>query len=283
LLAVFSIAHAIPQVLTPPEPPTPPALPTTPAPPGGVVPDFTKASPSSSNLIQYSQDGFDVRSVVPDGWKDLGAVPETELITVTIGLKLPGLDMVKKKLGEISDPKSPEYRKFMSFDAIKALLGIRKEDVDMVLLWLKTLGLSATFDEAGYVRLTVEAGLLNKLLNTQFHNYQSVASDRVITRTLSYGIPTLLTDIISFVTPGTSFDGDFSHHIYLPRAMPKGLNKRQEALDCNKAITPTCLQQLYGIPSTRVAESNQLIAVLGINDEYANRADLEQFAKAYRS
>ena len=44
---------------------------------------------------------------------------------------------------------------------------------------------------------------------------------------------------------------------------------------CNtKAIDPTCLQNLYGIPTTLATQSSNTLAVSGFINEFANKADL---------
>ena len=44
---------------------------------------------------------------------------------------------------------------------------------------------------------------------------------------------------------------------------------------CANVITPTCLQEIYGIPSTPATQSSNRIAVAGYDDQWANIADLE--------
>lgn len=43
---------------------------------------------------------------------------------------------------------------------------------------------------------------------------------------------------------------------------------------CNAAVTPACLQDLYGIPSTPATQSSNQIGVSGFIDQFANQADL---------
>jgi tripeptidyl-peptidase-1 len=48
-------------------------------------------------------------------------------------------------------------------------------------------------------------------------------------------------------------------------------------------MTPTCLQQLYGIPSTLASQSSNKLAVSGYLEQFANLADLRVCAKASSS
>ncbi len=41
-------------------------------------------------------------------------------------------------------------------------------------------------------------------------------------------------------------------------------------LSCESAITPACLQALYGIPTTPATESSNVLGVTGLIEQYAN-------------
>ena len=58
--------------------------------------------------------------------------------------------------------------------------------------------------------------------------------------------------------------------------------RRRAASNCDTAITPTCLQVLYHIPTIAIASSNATLAVSGGLEENANKADLEEFLKEFR-
>lgn len=53
------------------------------------------------------------------------------------------------------------------------------------------------------------------------------------------------------------------------------LTSRAVAASCNNQITPTCLQSLYGIPTTLATQKSNTLAVTGYIDQYANQADLQ--------
>ena len=55
---------------------------------------------------------------------------------------------------------------------------------------------------------------------------------------------------------------------------PAASAKRAVPDSCATQITPTCLQDLYGIPTANATVSNGL-AVSGFSDNFANDADLE--------
>jgi hypothetical protein len=41
--------------------------------------------------------------------------------------------------------------------------------------------------------------------------------------------------------------------------------------NCNSAITPTCLQALYSIPTTAAKSASNSIGVTGLSDQFANK------------
>jgi tripeptidyl-peptidase-1 len=43
---------------------------------------------------------------------------------------------------------------------------------------------------------------------------------------------------------------------------------------CGGNITPACLQQLYGLPTTKATQSSNKLGVTGFLEEYAQQADL---------
>ena len=61
----------------------------------------------------------------------------------------------------------------------------------------------------------------------------------------------------------------------LPRIGKRTRSKRA-AVDssCNTQITPTCLQQLYNIPTTAASASGNSLGVSGFIDEIPNKDDL---------
>ncbi|TFY78968.1 hypothetical protein EWM64_g5040 [Hericium alpestre] len=51
---------------------------------------------------------------------------------------------------------------------------------------------------------------------------------------------------------------------------------------CNLTVTPTCVQDIYGLPSKLASGKTTGIAVSGFNNEFANEADLQLFLQEYR-
>lgn len=98
-----------------------------------------------------------------------------------------------------------------------------------------------------------------------------------IVRTLEYSLPKDLEADIALVHPTTSFAkrrfGPSSpvFSIPMPNANANFTERANPApLSCESAITPACLQALYGIPTTPATESSNVLGVTGLIEQYAN-------------
>ncbi|EMD37174.1 hypothetical protein CERSUDRAFT_137710, partial [Gelatoporia subvermispora B] len=60
------------------------------------------------------------------------------------------------------------------------------------------------------------------------------------------------------------------------------LTKRALPASCSSEVTPSCLQELYGIPFTPATQSLNSIGVSGFQEQFANEADLKTFLGNFR-
>ena len=44
---------------------------------------------------------------------------------------------------------------------------------------------------------------------------------------------------------------------------------------CDTVITPTCVQDLYGVPATKATQKTNVLAVSGFIEQFANNQDLQ--------
>lgn len=83
------------------------------------------------------------------------------------------------------------------------------------------------------------------------------------------------------------FDNPFAH---LPvvssplrrAAVAENLTARAVPASCADTITPSCLQALYGIPTTLATESSNMLGVSRFINQFAQTADLRSFLEANR-
>lgn len=65
-------------------------------------------------------------------------------------------------------------------------------------------------------------------------------------------------------------------------AASQNLTERAVPASCAQTITPSCLQALYGIPTTLATESSNKLGVSGFIDQFAQSADLRTFLTSLR-
>ncbi|KAF9309723.1 hypothetical protein BG003_009433 [Podila horticola] len=211
------------------------------------------------------------RDSIPPNYADLGVAPGSTVLSVTIGLKLSNLDQFIAQFLDISDPNSPNYGNFLSAEGL-AVLEPPKDQVDLALTWLKTFSIDVTYNQ-GYLTFNVTVDVMSKLFQAEYHIYKSDATGQEIIRTLSYGVPSVLSDLFEMVLPGIDFDDIYDAPKTSPGPNEQALAKRQAPPSCNSQVTPACLQSLYGILKDRPTQQANILSVAGFLKEYANRVD----------
>lgn len=71
------------------------------------------------------------------------------------------------------------------------------------------------------------------------------------------------------------------HHARAPRNSTHSARGTADA-SCDTAITPTCLQQLYNIPTDAATQSANTLAVSSFVDSFASTSDLSSFLTEFR-
>jgi tripeptidyl-peptidase I len=235
---------------------------------------------------------------IPAQWNHLGPAPDSHTIRLRIGLKQANIDSLVRQLYEVSDPAHERYGKHLTKDQVEELVRPASESVKMVENWLIAHGLDINSPECAmqkspagdWVNLNVPVRLAEQMLNTEYNVYQHKrdASNRVV-RALSYSLPRSLHDHVDVITPTTMFGTmrSMRSKVFVQPAVHAPGPEIEEgrmimgpagiavSSSCNRAITPTCLMQLYGtsgyIPAST---SKNSIGVAGYLEEYASYADL---------
>ncbi|KAE9405292.1 family S53 protease [Gymnopus androsaceus JB14] len=213
--------------------------------------------------------------------------PDTP-ISLKIALTATDMSGLEKVAWDVSTPGNPLYGQHLNYDETRAYAAPHPETVSAVTKWLNENGItnlttSGAFND--WLAFTVPISTANSLLKANFQKFSEVGGPTELTRTLSYSIPVDLKQHVDLVYPTT----DFVRLSKGPRfEVHKTLDKlatRDVSASCQSAITPQCLQALYGIPTTSATNSsnNNTIGVSAFLNQWAEKADLEQFLKAYRT
>ncbi|KAF7350712.1 Family S53 protease-like protein [Mycena sanguinolenta] len=228
------------------------------------------------------------RPAAPNGFISQGAAPASNSLTLRFALAPNNLAGLEAKLASISTPGSSEFRQWLSKDDVKAFVEPSADTVAAFNSFASANGLKPTVisPNGDWVSLTMPVSQANKLFATNFQLFTHPAMDGTITRTLSVSLPTELVGVVDVVHPTTDFTDPN------PRLLPSTnfiRNKRDTPASCDSSnpsgtgtITPSCLQDIYGIPTTPATQSSNTLLVTGYVEEWAQAADLKTFLTLLR-
>lgn len=151
-----------------------------------------------------------------------------------------------------------------------------------------------TVSPAGdWLSISVPLSKANELFDADFDVYTHTASGKQAIRTLSYSIPTELVGHLSFVHPTVSYvlrslsnlrPLTDSHNSFptpnarLPvvttLAAPSRRGNERRGMCTASAITPGCVQSLYGLPATKATSLSNQLAVTAFDAEYSSMSDM---------
>lgn len=114
----------------------------------------------------------------------------------------------------------------------------------------------------------------NTLFDANYSTYSHPDASQPIVRTLCYSLPAELVDHVRGIHPATSFMAPNTRHIPVPANMPRQQTP-VNATSCEEVLTPACLSQLYGIPTTPATQQNNTMIVTGYQGQFAIHSDLQ--------
>ena len=138
---------------------------------------------------------------------------------------------------------------------------------------LKTTSVSPHGD---WISVTTTAGQANSLFGAHFQDFVRQGSSQLLVRTLSVSLPSELVGHVEVVHPTTSFDDSdprLASFSSTPTRRSKAA-KRDVPSSCNSTITPTCLIDLYGIPTTPATQKSSTLLVTGYDNQFAELDDV---------
>ncbi|KAJ6448227.1 subtilisin-like protein [Mycena vitilis] len=246
-----------------------------------VVIYLTAAASASTPLVLHER-----HNAVPSGFLRQGVAPGTDMLTLRVGLAPNNVASLQEKLASIATPGSSDFRQWLSKDQVKAYTQPSAETLSVFAKFASANGLTPTeiSHNGDWYSLTLPIAQANTLFGAEYELFTHASLTAPITRTLSVSLPSELVGYVDVIHPSTAF--------VVP---PKGLVPASSQVgtwdisaSCNSSdpagrITPKCLQDLYGIPTTPATEPSNTLLVTGYVDQWAQRADLEQFLKLART
>lgn len=186
---------------------------------------------------------------------------------------------------EMSTPDHPNYGKhFRTHDEMKRMLQPSAASVDAVREWLEDAGITNIEQDADWMTFYTTVETANELLDANFQYYVNSVKHVERLRTLEYSIPDSLAQHVNLVTPTTRF-GQLRPNRHTLHSKAKAADEafRKAALsagNCDSAITPQCLKDLYSVGDYKAdPSSGNKVAFSSYLEQYARYSDLALFEK----
>ncbi|PKS05997.1 hypothetical protein jhhlp_007830 [Lomentospora prolificans] len=249
---------------------------------------------------------------LPAGWTRLSEDPApTEVLPLSISVRNDeGIEKLKQRLAEISNPKHKDFGKHLSRDEVRALRQPSRERTDAVLAWLEESGIVDAEIHDDWVRVNSTVQGAKDLLGAEIAYYTFPGRPPML-RTRRYGVPAgRVAESVAFIHPLSNFfvkphESDEEHAERRRREaqearMDAELQKRQvpdepinppegttpvEKPPCADETTPDCLRELYNIRYALVEEeaesSDTLYLVAGFLEQNLFHPDTHDFMDKY--
>ncbi|KAF8147539.1 subtilisin-like protein [Mycena galopus ATCC 62051] len=235
---------------------------------------FTIISAVSGSLVLHES-----RRDAPDGFFSEGAAPVTDVLTLRFGLTPNNLSGLQEKLVSISTPGSSDFRQWLSKDEVRSFVQPSNETVSAFNSFEAANGLKSTVisPNGDWLSLALTVSQANHLFGAQFEKFSHASLTEPITRTLTISLPSELIGHVDVVHPSTSFATRNPGLAQLPFYHHSSEKRTEPVASCNSSnpdgiVTPTCLQNIYEIPSAPATQKNNKILVTGYLGTF-----LEQF------
>ncbi|KAJ7815332.1 family S53 protease-like protein, partial [Mycena olivaceomarginata] len=228
------------------------------------------------------------RAAPAEGFVQSSAAPANQEITLRIALKQNNIAGLETELYKVSDPASEFYGQHLTLEEVVEFVKPTDETLAAVSSWLSENDIDAkpVTPSGDMLEIKIPVSEANDLLSAQFSVFTHVETGKTIIRTLQYSLPAPLTQHVEFFHPTTIFAPPIDSRPKFVAASPA----RRAApvsddfpFTCTRAMTPACLQGLYGIPTTPATQKSNTLGVAGFIDEWANQEDLTAFLTSFRT
>ncbi|KAF7797928.1 hypothetical protein EIP86_009135 [Pleurotus ostreatoroseus] len=224
--------------------------------------------------------------VLPEGFTSRGAAFSDTMLNLRLALAQTDPDGMIQSLMDISTPGNALYGRQFTKEEVAAFVAPKPETVQAVQTWLKENDITAQINSpAGdWLSFSIPVSKANELLDTEFTVFAHDETNMQFVRTLAYSIPADLTGHVLLVHPTVAFPNPLGSKplFFTPKsqakinASPSNVSSDAVPSSCSSSIiTPTCIQDLYGVPTTKATQSSNKIGVSGFIQQFANKNDLQ--------
>ncbi|KZV65279.1 hypothetical protein PENSPDRAFT_136592 [Peniophora sp. CONT] len=248
-----------------------------------IVTFFTALTTSAFALSDSSLLLHEKRDTQPTSFVYQGPASPDIPLPLRIALVQKNIAGLKDKLIDISTPGKAAYGQHLSKEEVFAYTAPTSAAVDAINKWLAENNLnSSQHSPAGdWISITPTVGQANTLFDANFVNFANTETGETTIRTLAYSLPAYLKDHVELVHPTISFPGSRSNIAF--DSFPQSIQQGGAPASCDSAITPTCLQQRYHIPTTAATQKSNQIAITGLDGISASETVTILFTSGARS
>ncbi|KAJ4468830.1 family S53 protease-like protein [Lentinula aciculospora] len=226
---------------------------------------------------------------LPGYFANSGTPSPDMLLNLKIALTAQDMAGLEQRFWDVSTPGNALYGQHLSFEETKVFAGPAPDTVSAVTTWLNENGVSnittsGAFDD--WLAFTVPISTANSLFDADFQSFSEIGGPTQLIRTLAYSLPVDLQQHIKLIHPSTDFVRNIKGPKFSASVPGSSLNNTARALgaptSCNSVVTPACLQDLYGIPTTPATQASNKLGVSGFIGQWAQTADLRTFLGGLR-
>lgn len=130
-----------------------------------------EASPLTGNHVVHEK-----RDAAPKRWIKRGALPDSSILPVRIGLQQRNLDAGHERLMAMSDMNHPSYGKHMTAEEVIDFFAPPQRAIDTVRDWLEAAGIAS--ERIGHsvnkqwVQVDMTVAEAEELFKTKYHSYE---------------------------------------------------------------------------------------------------------------
>ncbi|XP_015136410.2 tripeptidyl-peptidase 1 [Gallus gallus] len=220
----------------------------------------------------------------PPGWVLAGRVSPEHDVQLTLALRQRGTARLTRLVRAVSEPRSPQYGKYLSVEQLRDVVQPSPATLMAVLKWLQSHGVEdcrsvATLD---FLECRMPVSTAERLLpGAEFHRY--VKGQRSVIRSPQpYVVPEELAEHIDFVGGLHRFPAERS---VVSRAWAKeGMESRGQRAAFHLGVMPSVIRKRYNMTREDIGVlPNNSQACAQFLEQYFHQADLAVFMKLFGS
>jgi tripeptidyl-peptidase-1 len=211
---------------------------------------------------------------LPPGWKR--EVPSYDAIlpfTLVLNLKKAALE---EKFWSVSDPKSPDYAKYLSIHEIADMFGPSTQQIAVIEKFLRSYGVSKIYvtTSRDFISFSAPVSVAQQIFQVKFENFTHATLPTVVRTLDTYTLPTEIAQLVSFVTGVHRFPTK-------PKLRVKLSGKHGKMDPQFGSITPQVIWSTFNTGGLQGSFSNNSQGVAQFLEQYFNPADLAAFQSQY--